>query len=1213
MAATGLHYKRYLIVLSDIDLLAKYQFQFNGNGGLPISPAAAAITYGAPIWDGTGAKPSAPYIDLGGLPLTSILTANIESATYGAGFTVDGGGTLHALAGAAGGTLFWNGLFGGANNPNSFTSSQALMPRRFGTGFEIPASTPTTAGANVSVPTFVGTRSASRTSEGFGYAYRSESIGGTGVSATLLANQQHSWERFYLCPRKYSTGGINQDSFWWAENSGQAAFPALLLHLDSTGHLKLYNQGNAAFPGTLIGTSSAVLALNQFAKIDLLFSMSSVVLTGNASLFINGVLQFTVNGNAGQGIAVNGFHTSSHIEQTSTGGVYQGLELDIDDWTNSDRPATLTGLDWTSGSHYKLVHPTGFGSTHSSNWVGDYRSLATNPANAEQNITDNLNALTLTGSGAVPIHITTDYQDEQLGCISINVVVASKTTSVAGNTIALSGGVSSGAQVIPSIPAASAGNKLFTTGGLVIADRYPLELIYTASATTAQKVIGFQAECEFLGTWGPEDEDSIQYPNLNVHNSPYPNSEWAKEIGNAHDILGPVAVVSGTYVGNGTGQTINTAVPIHWWWVRPVGTGQPGGFWFSSLTSGRAVLVDIPAPHKGGIKAYQSVDGTGQFDVAGSNASVNANGVTYQWVGFSDPAMRYLLNGAFAHKNAIASATNNLVDSSFLPQGTFLVKERANGGTNDFYFKGPGNATDTADLLDTGTTATVASIATGIITTKTALHQSLPGGAYSAWRKDDGIATGTIDILTYTGNGAGTRVITLALGGRSPLFAIVSPSTSAAAFRDPSHLTTHSSVLNGSDTTTAIIGGDANQITVASAFNVNAVVYEVFVIAGSVQSGWSPNSGSIFTSDTPSIATSPAFLSTDTGGWWRSSNGFLGGADLVATPLVPKHPRAWDKLAPFTGGTNAGVLGGSPSATASVKNHFIYPGDAYTQGTNEPPIRIFDGLSDRLMTTLPSIAGVPPKAIVSIFQNAGTIYLSTLDSGTSASDFAGRVFTFDPNSGVLVQVGTQFTGGEVPYAFEWHEGRLWLGTNKGNGTAGKVYFFRPGIDTAWTQDRSLSTDSLGGVCSLKSFQGKLYVGSDNVGGASAKVIVRTSDGTYSSTLTGAGTGTYNGFLTLGVFQNNLYASYWDASPIALIKKFDGTTWSTVFTGSGSNQLPYTAQFQWNSNLYFSGGGKVGGAVLLNTLNGTTYTDLTPNLPGNLLTETSVVVIGMAGA
>ena len=1219
----------YIIWLPNAAQVIQLQQQFPN--GITVAPAVAAVTYGAPLNIGaTTSIPPAPRIDLyGGLPAASILSVNVASATYAAGFTIDGQGVPYdqrpyysfsqqaqCLINYPGGKIQWNGYFL-SEVANAQPTPANIVAIRAGTGFEVPNSATPAQGYQGDAK--IASRSASRTIDGFGYPFRGES----GTLPTLkMTTVKESWERFYMCPRVFSAAGT-EDNFWWPENSGQAAFAAVNLSLDSTGRLKAYNLGTAAFPGTALGTSTVTLKLNQWVRIDILLGTSSSLIAPNSfSLFVDGVFQFSAQGNAGQGLAVAGNHTLSHLYQTSQQVTYHSAEIDFDDWTNRNYPVNLSGADWNNGDHWTLLKPTGFGANHSTNWVGDWRSMGANPVNSEQSTADNLNELTLTSSALVPMNITTDYVDQKLGPVALALYLAPKTTTVATNKL---GYIAQPARfensaIIGSVAGAAWFTQFtsFAQGAATTAPPLgPIELIYYAEATTAQLIAGVLGEVLMLGAFGTDSAGALA-PNPTIQNASYPNSQYANTLSSTPN--GPVAVASGTYTGNGTGQTITTTVPLHWMWIRPVSSPATGGLWFSSMVAAHNQLTQKIAPQNGGAFAHQASDGTGLFEISGSQASLNANGVTYQWVGFSDPASRFLLNGAFAKKTSLSTFTLRLADASFAPDGVQLTIDKVNGSANSHYFKGPGDTTSSADLLGTGNTASIITPGTGVMTPLAAVNLATAGSVFAAWRKSDTVASGVVDIITYTGNGSGSnRDIAVALGGRSPMFAIVSAGTGSCFYRDPGHATTHSSgITNGTDSTTAIVGGGINKITVNVALNVNATVYEVLVIAGdSLGNSWTANpSTPIFTADT--IARPTPLAPADVNGWWESQNGFFGGATVVTAPQNPKHPRAWDKLAAFVTGSNAGVLGGFPGAAATFQNHLIYAGDDYSVGVQEPPIRIFDGLSDRLMTTMPSIAGVPPQCIVAMVQSAGIIYLTTLDSGTDNTNYAGRVFTFDPNSQVLTPLGTQFTGGEVPYALCWHMDRLWLGTNKGNGTAGKIYFFRPGIDLAWTTDHSLSTDTLGGVTSMVSYRGNLYVGTDNTTGNAGKILVRTTvDGAYATSFTAPNTTTYNGFPSMSVFRDQILAAFWESGgPNALIKRFDGTTWTTAYTGATTTVRPFVAQFPWGNGTYFVGGSKTLGAALLEAEQiGTapfTFTDLTGFLSGGTTFETALPIVGLVG-
>lgn len=353
----------------------------------------------------------------------------------------------------------------------------------------------------------------------------------------------------------------------------------------------------------------------------------------------------------------------------------------------------------------------------------------------------------------------------------------------------------------------------------------------------------------------------------------------------------------------------------------------------------------------------------------------------------------------------------------------------------------------------------------------------------------------------------------------------------------------------------------------------------------------------------------PPFVS-DPNGWYLSTAAYTGSV-TVAPNGSPSDPRTWANIVAWATG-DTGMLGGSPAASCGFKNRMLYPATGYTVGTHYPPIRVFNGAFDHELVRLPpTVAGGVPRAVMSMLTANGTIYLSTFDSGTTSADWLGRVFQLDLESGQLTPIGAPFAAGELPYALCWHMGRLWCGTNNGIGTVGKIYFFRPDIDTTWTLDHSAATDGAGGIDSLCSFQGNLFVGTDNAAGSRGKVLKRDTLGVYTVSLTGTGGTAHinNGYLALTAFAGALYASYWnnDGTAISKIQKFDGTTWTLAYTGALGTLRPFILLYADNGILFAVGGGMSLTGAIVTTPDGTTWTDRTANLP-----ETGHTMLPMIG-
>lgn len=332
---------------------------------------------------------------------------------------------------------------------------------------------------------------------------------------------------------------------------------------------------------------------------------------------------------------------------------------------------------------------------------------------------------------------------------------------------------------------------------------------------------------------------------------------------------------------------------------------------------------------------------------------------------------------------------------------------------------------------------------------------------------------------------------------------------------------------------------------------------------------------------------------------------------------APLAPRDYAKLAFAPTSTNA--YGGSPGCGVVVNNTLIYPYGSYTVDTDAPQIRIFDGTTDHLLAYVPDVLATTPtvcKAVISMIAANGVIYFSTLDTGASHSDWAGRVFELNPDSGDITVLGSSFSGGNLPYALAWHMGRLFVGTNSGAMADGyNVYFYRPGIDTSWTLDVTFGGGSaFSGITSMTSYKGQLFAGTavGSTGGIrQALVLTRDSTGTYTSTNasgdSGATVDTDSAFVSLCEFGGNLYAGYFggvSGTKKALIRKWNGSSWSTVYTGSSTTIIPFVQMFvdTPTSTMYVIGGGPSGlttkQAVLLSTTDGSSYTNLSAQLIGS---------------
>jgi hypothetical protein len=183
---------------------------------------------------------------------------------------------------------------------------------------------------------------------------------------------------------------------------------------------------------------------------------------------------------------------------------------------------------------------------------------------------------------------------------------------------------------------------------------------------------------------------------------------------------------------------------------------------------------------------------------------------------------------------------------------------------------------------------------------------------------------------------------------------------------------------------------------------------------------------------------------------------------------------------------------------------------------------------------------------------AGLIWLCVFDPGGVAPDHKGRVLTFDPENGTMALVGNRFgngtgenTGG-MPYCLRSFGGRIFCGTMGVAGNpAGKVYSILAGVDTTWTLDRALAVDD-GYPMDLLEHKGVLYMSVSCDSSGTARVDARTGAGVWSASFTAPATNAaYCGPLI--EFDGNLYTCFFGpngGTKYCLVKKFDGTSWST---------------------------------------------------------------------
>lgn len=855
----------YLVIFSDP---AEYQLAIASTGGglLELAPRDAATKFGIPY--------PYPSGDLNTIPKTIGFPSQFYPG-YNIGFPGPSGVivddtilTLHVPSQTGNpnqdayftwsGSIFYIGPAG--DTAPGQPAPSAIPQRRWICGFELAR--------GMEVGNFneaEASRDSSRLIGGFGLGIRSASGSVIQVNTNIFRpglTPVTSWERFYLRVRKYPASiatGV------WACHGFPSSGAGARLQVTSAGALEsvVSDSGNNL---TSKGAIISPIEINKWYKIDILLSYGATI---QVSFYINGVYVTGWSSSAG----ANTYHNMSQLGRW-TGGVDTAVEIDLDDWICADLPARIiaasltenTSIDWSAdwvcGSHVRAEPVTSI--TTDANWaaVGITKGVLNQRTPLTRLTVSELTSIT---SGATLEGLTgamdnIDATGVTLGAVAA--IISSYSKNSGGTDGKLGYKLSGAAAVLTTVDqtASDAYQQVaWVPAGLTApVDISPWSLVHTKSVdANTDTTYSLSSIVEYIGVWFEEDtpDYTTQFTDNEraafKHNSLYDNTEWAIP---GSQPEASVFSVGGTYVGNGTYQEIALPGPCHFLWIRPL-TGSSGGLRFFGSSYG---------PHFGvtakvipNLQIWADSAGNFKFAVVGTNADVNANAVTYQFIAFCDPGMRFNYCGAFFHGSSQSTPQANLLaDPNFQASCGFAQQDANNQITSSvgLWFRGSGSAANVATDLSSGAQLTnFGNFGLGVFNSYVDLHQGGSGPInFSLWRSADsgpgGCSGVMVQILSYTGNGSSPRTIALTpTSGKYPLFVLVVPVNPVGVgyYRDPSHTGSNSShVGTQALSVSAITALGVDSITVSSLLNTNGTLYNVLCFPGDAAGA---NNGTFFT------------------------------------------------------------------------------------------------------------------------------------------------------------------------------------------------------------------------------------------------------------------------------------------------------------------------------------------------------------------------------
>lgn len=731
----------------------------------------------------------------------------------------------------------------------------SIPQRRWIGGFEIPL------GEGGDSTAYGFCRDSSRTLDGLGFPLRGLNTNGARWSRSPAeysgVGVYQSWERLYFRPRVNPTGPT---AFWRCHATSSSAAGAMLVYT-SSGCISLYTV--SAVGATTLKYTSPVLDPYTWFRLDMVFEFPPTFIdNGGFMLYINGVYQFSYVDTSNADMDTTGYHSSSEIGKGCGFGAFGDsdptAEYDLDDWINSAWPTdgvslSLENPDWFMGSHVRKAFAV-------SGYAGAFTpaaplmmNQASHPAPSyfDADIQTTLSGANVYGLADLPQLGVQDKMGEvSLGAVASMVCVNSQCGGAGGSLgydVAGTGAVMS---TLVEVNVSRPYSKMYRPSGLMEpAEITPFQVRYQKGPTSDNTIVRYlQSVHEYIGIWGVEDvEDPSLYPDErprinNLHNCSYSNMPFGY-MGPTLDC--PVYIKGGTYSGNGTYQVISLPSAVHMIFIRPLTGGTQGVMWFAAGLGGHSGTTDAYKPNHINHVWFDPDLGTFQFSVTGQDANSNAPGITYQYIAFCDPGMRFSCAGAYNTPYTVVSRNNLLQNPGFTPEFTFIQFETsAASSLLGLHCKSSANPGTEASKMDSGGTLIndFCSFSQGAITTGINAHR-INGFQtnYLAIRGVEDCAFIMFQIFTYTGDGTGNRDIPMTpTTTRYPLYVLVIPhGGSGAVFRDPSHTGFNSSAFDGlGTTTTGIRSGGMDTINVGASLNALGVVYTVFAIPGSASS-WS--------------------------------------------------------------------------------------------------------------------------------------------------------------------------------------------------------------------------------------------------------------------------------------------------------------------------------------------------------------------------------------